>query len=278
MVSTIHNQKFSQAPEPAPVGAFRSTFAVDIPGPAWLSVRPYADQNGVFRMIHVSPEKLIEFVRNQNGLQLSTHKQRHPFIVRPARDGVVFIPSKTQKPRIHELKWLRRVCDEFSQANSFRPGDYNHLTRNASYNLALIRAYLDSTVSEPTLQVSGGGFPDPQTRKKVEVAAIAFVIQELTRRGFRVSDHQREDRGYDLLAVSPLSKLLVEVKGTDSSAPRFFLTRNEHRCSTKKAEWRLFVVSEARSAPLLHEYTAAEMHRQFALAPLGWECILNEAQ
>ncbi len=129
---------------------------------------------------------------------------------------------------------------------------------------------------EIAVQVSGGGFADPKTRKKVEAAAIAFVTHELNRRGFQVHDHQRDNQGYDLLADSPSSRLLVEVKGTDSLEPRFFLTRNERRCGSEKDEWRLFVVCKARSAPLLHEYTADEMHRRFTLDPLAWECMRND--
>lgn len=132
--------------------------------------------------------------------------------------------------------------------------------------------FLES-VSEPKVQVSGGGFADPETRKEVEVAAIAFVTRELKGRGFRVHDHQRENRGYDLLAASKSGSLLVEVKGTDASEPRFFLSRNESLCSRKQVEWRLFVVCNARSIPLLLEYTADQMHRQFTFDPLAWECV-----
>src|ERR1700733_2826922 len=153
-------------------------------------------------MKNVSPEELIEFVRAQKELKLLTLK-RHPFKVRLAGDGLEFFPLRTQKWRIHELKRLRRVCDTFSLNNSFRPGDYKDLTRNASYTLALIRSYLDSSASEPQVQVSGGGFADPETSKLVETAAIAFVIQQLKLRGFQVHDHQLENRGYDLLALAP---------------------------------------------------------------------------
>jgi diadenosine tetraphosphate (Ap4A) HIT family hydrolase len=128
--------------------------------------------------------------------------------------------------------------------------------------------------TEPKIQVTGGGFADPQTRKEVEAAAIKFATRELTSRGFHVRDDQRENRGYDLFAFSPSGELLVEVKGTDSPEPRFFLTRNERRCCTGRACWRLFVVCNARTNPHLHEYTASEMDRNFTLEPLAWECTI----
>lgn len=235
-----------------------------------------ADPKQAIHMRHVSPEELIEFVRSQNGLQLSTKRQL-PFRVQTAGDGLEYIPLVTGAPRVHELKWLRRVCAEFSKANSFRPGDYKRLTYNASYTLPLIRAYLDSAASEPKVEVSGGGFPDPATRKEIETAAIAFVTSELIRRGFEVRDHQRENRGYDLLAVAPSGTLQIEVKGTDSQVPRFFLTRNEWRCSNEQASWRLFTVCSARSAPFLHEFTSEQMLQQFTLEPLYWECLRKDS-
>lgn len=94
-------------------------------------------------MIHVKPQELIEFVRSNDGMQLETQQQKHPFSVHVAGDSSEYVPQ-TGKPRPHELEYLQRVCDEFSRINSFRPVDYNDITMNASYTLALIRAYLDS--------------------------------------------------------------------------------------------------------------------------------------
>ena len=127
-------------------------------------------------------------------------------------------------------------------------------------------------VAEPKVQVFGGGFSDALTRKEIEIAAVEHVTCELKARGFEVLDRQRENRGYDLLAVSPTASILVEVKGTDAPTPRFFLTRNEARCSVDEADWRLFVVCNARQLPVTHEYSATEMRDQFLLEPLAWEC------
>ena len=130
---------------------------------------------------------------------------------------------------------------------------------------------------EPIVEVSGGGFADPQTRKEVENAAMKFVTDELVGRGYQVHDHHRDNGGYDLLAVSASERLLIEVKGTNSLEPRFFLTRNERRCSAKNNQWRLFIVCNALgSKPVFHEFAAEEMHKRFSLDPLAWECTLQE--
>ncbi len=136
--------------------------------------------------------------------------------------------------------------------------------------------FLES-VDEPQVQVSSGGFADPQTRKEIESAAIAFVTQQLDGEGFTVHDHQRENRGYDLLAQKRTTSLLVEVKGTDASLPRFFLTRNESRCAKANANWRLYVVCRARTTPVLYKYTDSEMRASFKLDPLAWECTQTDS-
>jgi len=126
--------------------------------------------------------------------------------------------------------------------------------------------------AEPEVQVFGGGFADAQTRREVERAAVAFVTHELEQQGFKVHDRQRENRGYDLLAIDATSTLLVEVKGTDGPFPRFFLTRNELRCSASAPGGHLLVVCNARKAPVAFRYSAADMGLRFDRDPLAWEC------
>src|SRR5258708_3016759 len=66
-----------------------------------------------------------------------------PIPSRVAGDGLEYLPE-TDKPRPHGRKCLNRDCEEFSRTNSYQPGDYAEITMNASYTLALIRAYFDS--------------------------------------------------------------------------------------------------------------------------------------
>jgi hypothetical protein len=128
---------------------------------------------------------------------------------------------------------------------------------------------------EPTdrvaVEVRGGGFPDPQTRKEIETAAVDFVIKAFESNGYKVEDRQRENYGYDLLATSSTETLWLEVKGTDSSERRFFITRNERNVSMKKL-WRLALVTMARNSPKLEILTGEEMERVFGFDALAWEC------
>lgn len=126
--------------------------------------------------------------------------------------------------------------------------------------------------TKPHVSVAGGGFSDVETRREIEVAAVEFVTRELKSQGFEVHDRQRENRGYDLLAISGDQELLVEVKGTDLRTPRFFLTRNEWKCGQSNANWRLYVVCEARNRPTIHTFTSGQVEGEFCLDPLAWEC------
>jgi hypothetical protein len=125
----------------------------------------------------------------------------------------------------------------------------------------------------PKIDLVGGGFGTPETRKAVEKAAIDFATKVLEERGFTIHNVEMQNLGYDLSAVRKSTVLLVEVKGTDSPQPRFFLTRNEALAAEQQREWRLFVVCNARSNPSVNEYAAEDMRRTFAFEALAWECI-----
>lgn len=124
---------------------------------------------------------------------------------------------------------------------------------------------------EPKIVISGGTFGDPKRIKEVELAAVSFVQKELKARGFKVRDCQKDNCGYDLYATSQNETLLVEVKGTVSIDPRFFLTRNEFNVSQVSENWRLFIVTNACANPVLHEYPSHEMRDSFIFDALAWE-------
>ena len=135
--------------------------------------------------------------------------------------------------------------------------------------------FLERT-DETTVDVRGGGFADPATRRAVELAAVEFVWTYFESQGYTIYDYQRDNLGYDLLAVKPDATLKLEVKGTDGVAPRFFLTRNERKCAALNADWRLVLVTSARTAPQLQTLTIQDVERLFSLDPLAWECTPRE--
>lgn len=118
-------------------------------------------------------------------------------------------------------------------------------------------------------------YPDSETRKKIEKAAIDFVINYLETQGYQIEDKQKENLGYDLLAHSPRGMMQVEVKGTASIQPHFYLTRNEMNSSCHP-NWWLAIVSNALKAPKIHFMHGQEMEEGFDFEVLAWSCSLKK--
>lgn len=132
--------------------------------------------------------------------------------------------------------------------------------------------FLERT-DEASVIVRGGGFASAETRKAVEKAAVDFVWAHFDRLGYRVHDRQTDNLGYDLLALKGAEALKLEVKGTDASFPRFFLSRNEYKCAQRDPEWRLAVVSSARQSPQLQLMSVSEMEQSYSMDAMAWECL-----
>lgn len=93
-------------------------------------------------MPQITSEEIIEFVRQQGDLQLITLVQKSPFVARVAGDGLEYVLPATEMPRPEGKQVLTRFCEEYNLTNSMHPSDYD-FTRNASYTLAVIHAYLN---------------------------------------------------------------------------------------------------------------------------------------
>ena len=127
---------------------------------------------------------------------------------------------------------------------------------------------------EDTVSVQPKNFPDPIQRKKVESAAINYVVAYFTNQGYKIIDRQKDNCGYDLFIEKGKKCLKIEVKGTSLNEQRFFLSRNERKHSVDP-NWRLAIVSDALTTPVLAFYNAREMEEEFDLEPLCWECKLR---
>ena len=136
--------------------------------------------------------------------------------------------------------------------------------------------YAEQIVSNTRLEPSESGlpsvgFPDYDHRKKVETASVSAVSKYLLKNGYRVTDRQKENCGYDLLAIGKKSpqELHVEVKGTSTGIPNFFITRNEMNYMTN-AKWRLAIVTEALTKPKIRLLTEKVVRKSFVFDPLAW--------
>src|SRR5438132_521676 len=95
----------------------------------------------------VDVDSLIYFARALDGQTLHTSASNKPFTLRVTAGGLEYTPHSSGQSRPHGRKWLERVCLEFSRTNSFKAGDYHHLSVNASYALAIINQYLENSVA-----------------------------------------------------------------------------------------------------------------------------------
>lgn len=114
-------------------------------------------------------------------------------------------------------------------------------------------------------------FPDQEHRKRVELASIE-AAKALLSKTHRVTDRQKDNCGYDLLARDRKTgdELHVEVKGTSSTTMHFYLTRGEYRYM-QTPQWRLLMVTEALTKPQLTLLTHREVKKTFDLEAFAWE-------
>ncbi|MEF2974765.1 DUF3883 domain-containing protein [Pseudomonas aeruginosa] len=113
------------------------------------------------------------------------------------------------------------------------------------------------------------GFGTPEHRKKVEFAAECAVIEHYKTKGYTCERVTHLPCGYDFVFTKGKSVRHVEVKGTSSPTPQFFITRNEYgKGLQSNPAWRLAMVTSALSeAPSITEYDALGLKRAFDLEP-----------
>jgi hypothetical protein len=111
-------------------------------------------------------------------------------------------------------------------------------------------------------------FGNAEHRRKVEKAAEDAVITYYKDRGFTYGNFTKLNCGYDFRFHKGNAELHVEVKGTSGTAPGFFLTRNEHAAGLlgDKA-WRLAMVTDALTKPLVQVFDASGLRKAFELSP-----------
>lgn len=95
---------------------------------------------------------------------------------------------------------------------------------------------------------------DPEKNAKIEKAAIRTTTKYFESIGYTMDSVEKDNRGWDLEAISGKKKLLIEVKGLSGEELSVELTPNEYAAlsdSDKKDSYRLCVVSTALTYPKL---------------------------
>lgn len=204
--------------------------------------------------------------------------------VHPAYDWSYCISSKTAYFIPPEYRTM-----PFSDA-SIRQGKYSFLqgpdvdtNENKRRVLELLKGRLkamtpfavqnpnEGSLPDPELDATDPlkGFGTPEHRKKVEIAAECAVIKYYKTKGFACERVTHLPCGYDFVFTKGKSVMHVEVKGTSSPTPQFFITRNEYgKGLQSNPAWRLVMVTSALTeTPNITEYDALELRRAFDLEP-----------
>jgi hypothetical protein len=108
--------------------------------------------------------------------------------------------------------------------------------------------------------------PDTLKRLAVELAAVKLVWQHYADLGYELVSVEKDNVGWDLEAIVDRLRLRLEVKGLSGAQMAVELTPNEYRAftnPTNQASYRLCVVTEALTTPLLHVFSFAPDKQQW---------------
>src|SRR4051812_20341930 len=88
-----------------------------------------------------TPETSFVSPPPSGGKTLTTRARGTTFAVEVDGRGLIFTPVSSGQGRPETARRIQSVLDEFERTKSFKAGDYQQLSMNASYILALLEAY-----------------------------------------------------------------------------------------------------------------------------------------
>lgn len=86
-------------------------------------------------------KELLRFASVFEGETLVTRAQQAAFSICVVPEGLKITPTFSGKPRVVRKEEIRSVLGEYARSGSTQPADYQSLSFNSSYLLALIRLY-----------------------------------------------------------------------------------------------------------------------------------------
>jgi Domain of unknown function (DUF3883) len=190
--------------------------------------------------------------------------------------GTAFRPPIPLNNRLWFKEFLKSQQNFRFGLNEIREKQFvGELERLTLVTSADVSQELERTSIEELSRV-GAGFGDPETNRKTERAAIAFVTRWYESRGWKVKSVEAEKCGYDLLCAKASLEEHVEVKGVRGELVAFIITAAEVRQAHVNSKFVICVVTSALAKPKLLRYVGREFGNQFDLAPLAFRAILRE--
>jgi Domain of unknown function (DUF3883) len=174
---------------------------------------------------------------------------------------------KKQDPRLASVRALQ--SGYISTLYETTPAEARTLLRTCRI-LPQTLSRLQSSSNRGAAPPAGAGFGSPADNRKVEAAAVKALVASYTAKGWKLTDRQKDNVGYDFEAEHGSMLRHIELKGPRGPMPSFPIT--EHEVATARFDplWRLAVVTDALSAkPRLQEWNAADFLSEFTFRPLS---------
>lgn len=92
--------------------------------------------------IPVTLEELTQFAHSISGSTLETRVRHCKFLFFVDDQGFHYTPESTGKARIQEEQYIERVLERFNSTGSLNPSDYQDITLNPSYIVAVIERFI----------------------------------------------------------------------------------------------------------------------------------------
>jgi len=88
-------------------------------------------------------EDYVQYAQSLHGLTRKTLAEGKEFRIEAFHDRVRFFPKSTGKPRgTTTLKQIGQILAHYEKTGSHKTSEYQEITRNASYHLAVIADYV----------------------------------------------------------------------------------------------------------------------------------------
>jgi hypothetical protein len=94
-------------------------------------------------MRQVKMDDVVEYAKVLQGRVMPTLGGKSTFAIEVTPRGFIYTPTSTGKPRMHQYIFVQRLLDRFNKKRSFRLVDYRDLTKNASYFLYILKAFVE---------------------------------------------------------------------------------------------------------------------------------------
>jgi hypothetical protein len=179
-------------------------------------------------------------------------------------------PLKHKDPRIARIAALKR--GNIRTIYPISDDDAKRLIRAASKDL---QPDIQGSYNQAEAALKGAGFGTAEQNAEVERAATDFVKSDFVRRGWKVKDVSRENRGYDLLCEKRGQKLHLVVKGVSGTAHKFIITANEKNCWSEDKRFVLALVTNALTTnQKLALYRGPKDAERFSFSPISYASSL----